>query len=184
MRETFATTVPGDDVVINRAGQSVAMAVGLPMRREIAAQARLPERLEADLLIIFEGGRFPRHRGKTTLPSSAQAVRASPISVSLPAPLGPTTRMSRPGPIMAVDERIWSALQSRHAVSFTPDTAHHRHIARHMHPDQIGALADCDLTAIRKTDGLRGRLGDGPDGGRQIDRRHALRQLQCRHQQA
>jgi hypothetical protein len=61
VRETFATTVPGDDVVINRAGQSVAMAVGLPMRREIAAQARLPERLEADLLIIFEGGRFPRH---------------------------------------------------------------------------------------------------------------------------
>jgi hypothetical protein len=52
---------PGADVVIDSAGQSVAMAVGLPMHREIAAHARLPERLGADLLIIFEGGRFPRH---------------------------------------------------------------------------------------------------------------------------
>ena len=47
-----------------------------------------------------------------------------------------------------------------------------------MHPDQIGAFAGCDLATVRKAHGFGWRLGDGADGGGQIDRRNMLRQLQ------
>src|SRR5215213_9506864 len=43
-----------------------------------------------------DASRVITRRGNTMLLSSAQAALASPSSVSLPAPLGPTTRTSRP----------------------------------------------------------------------------------------
>src|SRR5262245_9881966 len=60
-----------------------------------------------------EGGRVTTRAGKTTLASLRQAARACAINVSLPAPLGPTTSTSRPGPIdfdRAVNERRAAAI--------------------------------------------------------------------------
>ena len=158
------------------------MAMRLPMHGEIAARQRLPESRPGST------SHCPRTR---TLPASPRGAEtrcwhrrrrrpcARPSSVSLPAPLGPTTRTSRPGPIAAgASMPIWSALRSCHALPFAPDAAHHRNVARDMHADQVGALADRDLAAVGKADRFRRRLGDGANGGRKIDRRNALRQLQ------
>jgi hypothetical protein len=46
-----------------------------------------------------------------------------------------------------------------------------------MHPDQIGALSDCDFATISKAHGLGRRLGHGPDRGGQVDRPNMPRQL-------
>ena len=50
----------GADIVIDRAGQCVAMAMRLPIHRKLAAAARLPESLSAHLLISFENRCFAR----------------------------------------------------------------------------------------------------------------------------
>src|SRR5262249_28460784 len=47
----------------------------------------------------LDGGRVTTRVGKTTVASSRQAARARAITVSLPAPSGPTTSTRRPGPI-------------------------------------------------------------------------------------
>jgi len=48
-------SAPGADIVIDRAGQRVAMAMRFPMHGEIAACECLPEGIKAHLLIVFEG---------------------------------------------------------------------------------------------------------------------------------
>src|SRR6266404_5403134 len=79
---------PGADIVIERAGQCVAVAMCFPMNSEVALAARLPEGVETQLLIFFERRRFPRHRpawknnvvvaGARCLGKSEQGILAGP----------------------------------------------------------------------------------------------------------
>src|SRR5690606_20793421 len=75
-------------------------------------------------------------RGKQKRGSSRKARRAAAISVSLPAPEGPTTRTSAPSRMSADPPPL------------PPDAPHHRHILHHPHPHQVGAPAGRELAAI------------------------------------
>src|SRR5438477_10470927 len=45
---------PGADIAIDRPGQAVAMAMRLPMDRELVPRERLPEGFKANLLVVFK----------------------------------------------------------------------------------------------------------------------------------
>src|SRR5258705_11599330 len=101
----------------------------------------------------------------------ASCARAPSISVSLPAPEGPTTRTSTPvgGPP--------SAGHSDDTMAPTPDSPHDRD-AGHMDPDQVGSFAGCDGAAVVETDSPSRIKRHGRNGLRQLDPRHAPRQLE------
>jgi hypothetical protein len=91
---------PGADIVIDRAVQCVAMAVRSqstaysPLRRD----RRKTLRPTCSLSSKVEASRVTTRRGKTILPSSAQAARASPISESLPAAIESSSQSARKTP--------------------------------------------------------------------------------------
>jgi hypothetical protein len=93
------------DVIVNRAAQAIEAAVRLPLQRELAAASasRKASGERASLSSAAEASRVTTRRGKEMLRSSEQTAFARPSRVSLPAPLGPTTRISRPGPIACVE---------------------------------------------------------------------------------
>ncbi len=121
------------------------------------------------------------------------AARASDSNVSLPAPLGPTTSTSRPGPIgsrrageasVAGAASLMAGGWSCDAPAKAPGRPHHRHAARDVDADQVGAPARRDFAAIVQPHRLGRSLGDGARRGRQVDAGHDLGHCDRRHQQA
>ena len=153
---------------------------------------RLPGRRSASDIVSwssdFDAGRVTRRRGKTKRGSSQQATRAPSISVSFPAPLGPTTRTSRPGPISA-------GPGERGAPGFDPPVHTTRCPARHAERtagtppatrtrSRSARLPRGDFAPVQETHSLCRRLRNGSDRSRQVNAGNPLREQQRRHQHA
>ena len=108
-----AAPVLADDAGVDAAQEFVCVRIGLDGARKHDVRgaptililddrdnemSRAPGLMETEKLLVKLA---ETRRGKTTSGSSAQAAFARSSNVSLPAPLGPTTRMRRPGPIAA-----------------------------------------------------------------------------------
>src|SRR5262245_14720858 len=134
---------------------------------------------------------------------AASAALASVRSVSLPAPLGPTTSTSRPLPSPG---GACALAASDDTTALPPYPAHHRHGVREVDVDQVGATANLEHAAVDQTNGpswrrrysgqrlrhryvgntsrkLEGRLDEASwNVVRREDIEHALaRQALCRH---
>src|SRR5262249_61141781 len=84
----------------------------------------------------------PPRRGKVTSPLSPSRRLPSAKIASLPAPLGPTIKATRPGPRSAVTS------PSDDASSATVDLTNHGKVAHNMNARQIRAQPRGDLPAV------------------------------------
>src|SRR5262245_23697080 len=105
-------------------------------------------------------------RGKTKRTSSAKRARTSLRIVSLPAPLGPTTSTTRPGPMGPGPSR---GAELEHALAGTVDLANNRQVACHANAHQVGAKAAGNRPAIIEPGGARRVERYGADGSRQAE---------------
>src|SRR5262249_59469737 len=103
----------------------------------------------------------PPRRGKVTSPLSPSRRLPSAKIASLPAPLGPTIKATRPGPRSAVTS------PSDDASSATVDLTNHGKVAHNMNARQIRAQPRGDLPA-----------GVEPGGRRRVQRDRAQRRRQ------
>src|SRR5215467_13979851 len=126
-------------------------------------------------------GRLTCRSTKMKLSSPLNAVRAPAMSASLPAPLGPTTITSAPGPIRS--GRRW-ALVSGNPASVTIHLPDERHVVGNVDADEVSALAGCNLAAVGQT-GSSSRIERyGLQGPRQTIALDATRDLECTEEQA
>ena len=150
------------------------MAMRLPVHGELACRERRRNDSGASSALSSEdeASRVTIRLGNTIVRSPAHAARARFKSVSLPAPLGPTTSTSRPGPIAHLIVRRYgrhiahaTRWPSRQTLRTTGTSCA---ICTRIRSARLPAAIS---PRSREADRLGRGLGHGADRGRQIDGR-------------